>query len=137
PLAGSGRGVVEAHVLDRVLADLPTMLLERQLLAVDDGLGLRPRVTLERQAGIDGQVRGAGATASTGGAPTAAAAARGNTEGKSHRKAAGSCHGTYSQDSLLRERSPKWRRAYTHDPTWRNARTVKPRLSLAVAREVR
>ena len=38
PLARRRRGVVEADVLDRELADLAAGLLEGELLAVDDGL---------------------------------------------------------------------------------------------------
>ena len=61
PLAGRGRGVVERDVLDRELADLAAGLLQGELLAVDDGLRLRPRVALQRQARVDGQRVGAGA----------------------------------------------------------------------------
>ena len=70
PLARRRRGVVEADVLDRELADLAAGLLERELLAVDDVCRLRPRVALQRQARVDGQRRAASAAAA------AAAAAR-------------------------------------------------------------
>src|SRR4051794_28957296 len=94
PLARRRRGVVEALVGDLELADLAAGLLERQLLAVDDGLGLRAGVALQRQARIDGQ-RGAATAATTAAAAPAvvvAAAARGDTEGKGGRQAAGGCH---------------------------------------------
>src|SRR4029434_82816 len=71
PLARGARGVVEAHVLDRELADLPAGLLERHLLAVDDGLRLRAGVALQREAGINGQRGAARAGAASSAATTA------------------------------------------------------------------
>ena len=87
------------HVLDRELADLAAGLLERELLAVDDRLRLRPRVALQRQARVDGQGGGAGAAAIHRRCSSlSSAAARGHGEGKSSRQAARGCHGTYSQE---------------------------------------
>src|SRR4051812_5860475 len=65
PLPRRGGRVVEALVGDLDLADLPAGLLERQLLAVDDGLGLRAGVALQGKAGIDGEGGAAPAATST------------------------------------------------------------------------
>src|SRR3954471_3239645 len=85
PLARRRRGVVEADVLDRELPDLAAGLLKSELLAVDHVGRLRSRVTLQGQAGIDGQRRAASAaaTATARAAVVVAAAAGGYAQRKS------------------------------------------------------
>ena len=85
PLAGRRRRVVERDVLDRVLADLAAGFLQRDLLAVDHRLGLRPVVALQRQAGVDGELRGAGRTAPCALVVAAPAAASQQREGRERR----------------------------------------------------
>src|SRR3712207_9239277 len=84
-----GRRVVERDVLDGVLADLAAGVLEREPLAVDDGLALLARRSLEREAGVDGQRRALDRVATASAAAAAALvirAARGQAEeiGRAH-----------------------------------------------------
>ena len=61
PLAGRRSGVVQGLVLDGEVAALAALLLQGELDAVDDILGLRARSTLQRQGRVDGQVAPAAA----------------------------------------------------------------------------
>src|SRR3954452_19006615 len=85
PLAGRRRGVVQALVVDGVLAGLPAGLLEGHLLAVDDRDRLRPGVALQRQARVDGQAcaaraRARGSSSAAATVVVVVAAASGNSE---------------------------------------------------------
>src|SRR5205085_11425750 len=76
PCALRRRGVVERDVLDLVLAHLVACLLNGELFALDDVLGLWTVGWIKRQARIDRE------RAALGLAPTAAAATRGDAGGQ-------------------------------------------------------
>ena len=97
-----GRGVVQRDVLDLVLADLAARLLERKLLAVDDGLRLLLGRALQRQARIDRQ--GVAETASPPPPPLSSlvvAATGRDGQGEDAEEAAQCCQPTCSQDVSL------------------------------------
>src|SRR5215213_4599756 len=81
PLARGRRRIVERHVLDRPVAALVALLLERELLAVDHVLGLRTRRALQRQGRVDGQRLVAAALGRRPAAVVVVATARGDAEG--------------------------------------------------------